>query len=191
MDKFPLSLPSPASVPPDFTGDTKWLVCADHGASRCLIIRDGDKTSALDENGDPILEINPILDLFACLPPDLVFDGGILNYKDEEDFQYLVSDCLTLDEFYGRKESPVLSERLERMKETADAMLLFKDRLSGYEHLFFVPHLIADEGVFAVMRAGMTVAGWKGIILRKNVPYESGRTGNTLIYTNEKGETLV
>lgn len=174
-----------AYQPPIFEAD-KWLICANQACDRLIIIKDDGKATAYDHEMKPFrLDVAPILDLFSCMPDGLVFDGGVVDYKSPEEFQYHVIDCLKLSEFNGMETSPVLSERLERLKETADALLIFKDIVTGYKHLYFAPHLIADEGIFTAMKAGMSVAGWKGIILRKDVPYEPGETANILKYYPE------
>jgi hypothetical protein len=191
MSKFQLAYGIPATEPPNFDDGTKWLICANQLATRCVIVKDNGKCEAFDQHGNAITKINALLDLFACLPDGLVFDGGIVNHKSEESFQFHVIDCLTIDEFNGKTESPVLSERLERLKETADALLLFKNVIGGFEHLYFAPHLIADLGVFTAMHAGMEIAGWKGIVLRKDVPYRSGKMTYRNIQQEDVGRRLL
>lgn len=177
-----------AYEPPNFDND-KWLICANQACDRLILVKDDGKATAFDYKMEPFsLDVAPLLDLFSCLPDGIAFDGGIVNYVSAEDFQYHVVDCLKVSEFNGTETSPVLSERLERLKETADALLVFKDIVTGFKHLYFAPHLIADTGIFEAMKAGMSAAGWKGIILRKDVPYEPGESANNLKYYPE-GET--
>lgn len=174
-----------AYEPPNFITD-KWLICANQACTRLIIEKNDGKVTAYDYKMEPFpFDVAPLLDLFSCLPDGIVFDGGIVDYVSAEDFQYHIIDCLKTTEFIGTETSPVLSERLERLKETADALMLFKDIVTGFKHLYFAPHLIADDGIFTAMKAGMSVAGWKGIVLRKDVPYEPGESANILKYYPE------
>ena len=85
---------------------------------------------------------------------------------------YKVFDCLTLDEFYGKKESPVYSVRLETAKKL----------LASTETPFLSVLRAVKYSPNNFMRAQQVVSqrGYEGLILRANVPYRSGRTSDLL-----------
>ena len=85
---------------------------------------------------------------------------------------YKVFDCLTLDEFYGKKESANYSVRLETAKkllEWTETPFLSVLRAVKYSPDNFI-------------RAQTVVAqkGYEGLILRSDTPYRSGRTSDLL-----------
>lgn len=85
---------------------------------------------------------------------------------------YKVFDCLTLDEFYGKKESANYSVRLE----TAKKLLEWQETpfLSVLTAVRYTPNNF--------MRSQAIVAqkGYEGLILRSDTPYRSGRTSDLL-----------
>jgi len=182
---------------PDLANEN-WLVCANQACLRCIVIIDEGSVKAFNSEGDEVTIIESLLDLLRVLPDGIVLDGGISIQnpdgsflKDDdacnailwgknqiEHFTYNVVDCLSVDEFYGRAESPILSERLERIAEVAEVLLLAGK--TGHNHLYYAPQLKADEAVVQMLRDGMESAGWRGIILRKDVPYVRGNTPNIL-----------
>lgn len=85
---------------------------------------------------------------------------------------YKVFDCLTLDEFYGKKESPVYSVRLETAKKL----------LASTETPFLSVLRAVKYSPDNFIRAQQVVSqrGYEGLILRANVPYRSGRTSDLL-----------
>ena len=85
---------------------------------------------------------------------------------------YKVFDCLTLDEFYGKKESANYSVRLETAKK-----LLERQETPFLSVLSAVKYSASN-----FMRAQSIVAqkGYEGLILRSDTPYRSGRTSDLL-----------
>lgn len=85
---------------------------------------------------------------------------------------YKVFDCLTLDEFYGKKESANYSVRLE----------LAKKLLERQETPFLSVLSAVKYSASNFMRAQSIVAqkGYEGLILRSDTPYRSGRTSDLL-----------
>jgi DNA ligase-1 len=85
---------------------------------------------------------------------------------------YKVFDCLTLDEFYGKKESPIYSVRLETAKKL----------LASTETPFLSVLSAVSYSPDNFIRAQQVVSqrGYEGLILRANVPYRSGRTSDLL-----------
>lgn len=178
---------------PDLEAES-WLVCANEACVRCVIIADEGTVKAFDVNGNEITVIESLLDLLRALPDGVVLDGGLVlqdsglsdldwesAFDDNaqiENFTFNVHDCLATDEFYGRAESPMLSKRLERLAEVAEVLL--KSGRNGLGHLHYTPHLKAETKTVDMLRAGMESAGWRGIILRKDVPYTRGITPDIL-----------
>ena len=85
---------------------------------------------------------------------------------------YKVFDCLTLDEFYGKKASANYSVRLEKARE-----LLGRLKTPFASVLTAVRYTPSN-----FIRANAIVAdrGYEGLILRSDTPYRSGRTSDLL-----------
>lgn len=129
----------------------------------------------------------------TILPKDWegVFDGElcVIDDNDNENFKlavsevkrkteqmqrphYKVFDCLTLDEFYGKRESANYSVRLETAK-----------KLLEWQETPFLSVLSAVKySASNFMQAQSIVAqkGYEGLILRSDTPYRSGRTSDLL-----------
>lgn len=85
---------------------------------------------------------------------------------------YKVFDCLTLDEFYGKKESANYSVRLEKARE-----LLERLKTSFASVLTAVRY---TPNNFMRSQAIVAQKGYEGLILRSDTPYRSGRTSDLL-----------
>ena len=85
---------------------------------------------------------------------------------------YKVFDCLTLDEFYGKKESANYSIRLEKAWKLLSLQITpFLSVLNAVKY---------SEGNFIKAQAIVAQKGYEGLILRSDTPYRSGRTSDLL-----------
>ena len=85
---------------------------------------------------------------------------------------YKVFDCLTLDEFYGKKESANYSVRLEKARELLERLKTpFASVLTAVRY---------TPNNFMRSQAIVAQKGYEGLILRSDTPYRSGRTSDLL-----------
>lgn len=131
-----------------------------------------------------------------------VLDGEVclVDDNDNEDFsgimkeitrknhtiknpRYKVFDILTLDEFWGRVESPNFKERYEKLLLLK--MNLLADSLCGeVEHNSRIDvvrqQLVSSQEIINYHIDLAKEHGWEGCMLRKNAPYKRGRTKDLL-----------
>ena len=131
-----------------------------------------------------------------------VLDGEVclVDDNDNEDFsgimkeitrknhtiknpRYKVFDILTLDEFWGRVESPNFKERYEKLLLLK--MNLLADSLCGeVEHNSRIDvvcqQLVSSQEIINYHIDLTKKFGWEGCMLRKNAPYKRGRTKDLL-----------
>lgn len=131
-----------------------------------------------------------------------VLDGEVclVDENDNEDFsgimkeitrknhtienpRYKVFDILTLDEFWGRAESPNFKERYEKLLLLK--MNLLVDSLCGeVNHKYRIDvvkqHLVNSQEILNYHIDLAKELGWEGCMLRKNAPYKRGRTKELL-----------
>lgn len=97
--------------------------------------------------------------------------------------KYKVFDILTLDEFWGRVESPNFKERYEKllllkMNLLADSLcgnVDHKSRIDIVNQQLVTSHEILNYHIDLAKKYG-----WEGCMLRKNAPYKRGRTKDLL-----------
>ena len=83
-------------------------------------------------------------------------------------------DLLKYDEFIGKEESPILSHRYDEMCEC----LYYSSRPSSIEILS--QEKISSWDQFNKWSKAVDEKGWEGFMLRKDVPYKSGRSKDLL-----------
>ena len=161
---------------------------------RCIAIVDGVNIRFYSRLGREYTSLMRVREaLVSILPRGFkgVFDGElcVIDDNENENFKlavsevkrkneqmqrphYKVFDCLTLDEFYGKKESANYSVRLETARK-----LLERQETPFLSVLNAVKYSASN-----FMRAQSIVAqkGYEGLILRSDTPYRSGRTSDLL-----------
>jgi DNA ligase-1 len=144
-----------------------------------------------------------IREVGSCIETDniYVFDGECCSIDDagNEDFKsimkvvtkknytipnpaYRVFDLLTMDEFMMKTTSPIFSERYETIQQ------LFQEAMTksaNHQALWFAIHPLLQERItcqedFERWKEYVHTGNWEGFMLRKDVPYENGRTKNLL-----------
>ena len=95
---------------------------------------------------------------------------------------YKVFDILTLDEFWGRAESPKFSERYRKL-----LLLKMNNSMDGLNGKFVSHHInivkqerVDSREVFNDWIDKAKQSDWEGCMLRKDVPYKRGRTKDLL-----------
>lgn len=97
--------------------------------------------------------------------------------------RYKVFDILTLDEFWGRVESPNFKERYEKllllkMNLLADSLCGNVDHNSRID--IVTQQLVSSQEILNYHIDLAKEHGWEGCMLRKNAPYKRGRTKDLL-----------
>ena len=126
---------------------------------------------------------------------DIVLDGEIcvINPDGKEDWNRAVSeakrknhtiynpmyvcfDILSLDEFYGFKQSMNYSVRYSNLKKFISSNI----QLNHVKSVFSVPY--SEEHFNKLLEEFVTNSKWEGFIFRHNKPYKSGRSTDLLKY---------
>lgn len=100
--------------------------------------------------------------------------------------KYKVFDILTVDEFWGRTESPIFSKRYETLcslirsyNDHIDKSLKEMAPTHSYIDLVIQQRVTSQE-IFDAWIATAKDNGWEGCMLRKDAPYKRGRTKDLL-----------
>lgn len=186
----------------DFERDL-WLASRKMDGCRCIAIVTGGECETWSRQGkrfETLTKVEREIEKLCRLRgmTDIVLDGElcIVDENGDEHFDwimreikrknhtirhplYQVFDMLTPNEFYGVVESPCLYARIDRISGFIDDF----GNSDGYrpEYLKRVDQTPVMNGkVFDRLYAEAMDKGWEGLIIRKDVPYESGRTNNML-----------
>lgn len=177
--------------------DGKWFCSRKIDGCRCVVIVRGNGAMAYSRTGNEFTTLDKVKeDLIALVASmgkkSMVFDGeiGLVDKNGNEDFQgimkeikkkdhtiqnplYQMFDAMTEDEFFEKSKSPTFSTRLKALQDGVKACKKFKT-ISILEQ---VPLTLES---FAIMQKKADDGGWEGLMLRKDIPYESGRSKNLL-----------
>lgn len=168
---------------------------------RCIGVchKENDKTTItfLSRSGKEFTtldNVKPALVWYLCDLPngDYVTDGELckVDKNGDEDFQAIVKeikrkdytiadpcyqmfDFCTLDEFNGVSKSENFAKRLERMQQ-----MILGNRFNEIKLL--KQELIKSQNDFDRWTKYVEDGNWEGFMLRKDVPFETGRTKNLL-----------
>lgn len=177
-----------------------WFASRKLDGCRCIaIIRNGEVEFRSRQNKvfTTLDNLKPAVANFANFPGEWVLDGEIckMDKDGNEDFQgimkevrrkdysiesccYNVFDVLTYDEFRLGKSTKTFSQRL-------DLLYTLNEEYSMHPHGDCWVKPLKQERLFCQEDfdrwAGYVEAGnWEGFMLRKDVPYQSGRTKDLL-----------
>lgn len=162
---------------------------------RCVCVKNGEHVEFFTRTGKPIYTLDKVKEsiLHTFSGMNCVIDGEIciVDEHGDEDFRaissewnrknhtiedpkYLIFDFLRNDIFFktSEKESPILSERYERVNK------IVNDK--PHHHIGVLEQVPLDEQAFESMKLESLENGWEGVMLRENIPYKSGRS-NSLI----------
>lgn len=168
---------------------------------RCTIHYDPDtqEVKFISRQGKEFTTLSNLIpavrELLRYASQKIVLDGEvcILNEDGSESFHGLMSevtrknhtierpvykwfDMLTLDEFNGLSESKPFVERYDEMVET-----YYQLNQDIYYQIQLLPQMhISSWDEFDQWRKEVDENGWEGFMLRKNVPYKSGRSKDLL-----------
>lgn len=178
--------------------DKSWYVSRKLDGVRCICIIHGESIKFFSRNGKEFHTLGKVADEIRRLGiTDCVLDGEIclMNEEGSDDFQgilkeiqrkdhtiknpkYLVFDILEGSEFDGSKKSPLFSERIESRVTW----------LNGVEDSKIISilqqHRILSEEDLTHMKDQVSNLKWEGLMLRRDVSYEPGRSKSLLKIKN-------
>lgn len=159
-----------------------------------FLSRSGKEFNTLDKLKNPLRECqlnNVVLDGEICLRTKEGEDDfqGIIKQIKRKDFtienpHYKLFDFLTLEEFYGLKTSPVFEDRIISLLELPGS--------PSNEYYSILPQTkITSMDQFEQLRKEAREKNWEGLMLRKNISYESGRSKNLLKVKDMQSEEYI
>lgn len=179
----------------DFTNEI-WYASRKCDGLRCIAIKENGVVRFWSRQQKEFFTLGVLKDIIEKCPQDnFVLDGELcqIDENGDEDFQsimklarrkdytiekpfYQLFDMLALEEFYGERVSPDLSERLSKLSSFFDSNReLLEKNAKVLEQTY-----VTDEGVFNSLYDEARKKGWEGLMIRKNVPYEGKRTNDLL-----------
>ena len=178
------------------TFDGNWFCSRKIDGCRCPIVLQGASRVAYSRQGKEFTTVDfvkeELAELIATIGEDsMVFDGeiGLVDEHGNEDFQgimkeikkkdhtiknpmYQIFDMLSVDEFFGKSKSPLFSTRMAKVKNAMEG--------KKFKYISLLEQVPLTLESFATMQKKQEEGMWEGLMLRANVPYESGRSKNLL-----------
>jgi len=181
----------------EFNGHT-WFASRKLDGLRCIAHVTKNSCVIRTRNGNVYNTLNvlhaPLIKAVQKLPDDTyVFDGeccimenGLENFQrilsewNKDNWQiehpkYMIFDFMTEDQFYMKEESPIFSDRYNNILEMQSMQWLDPEFMEPVEQI----PVTSEEQINEMLEKGLDL-GWEGLIIRKNLPYQSGRTVNML-----------
>ena len=163
--------------------------------NRLILIKNQNGVRCISRQGKEIKTLDVLRSVISQVEGDFVLDGEvcIIDENGNENFQEImkvitkknytiehpvmkVFDILTEDEFYGRTVSDKFSLRYSRLKT-----LFIDNEYKICENFNLVEQtLVRSKEDLMDAFAESRKKGWEGLMIRKDVPYECGRTNNLL-----------
>lgn len=177
----------------DFDNET-WLWSRKLDGNRLILIKNKSGVKCFSRQGKEIKTLGVLKNIIKKVDGDFVLDGEVCIIDDEgnENFQEImkvitkknytiehpimkVFDILSEDEFFGRKKGDCFSMRYEKLK------LFFEKNNTITDNFNLVEQTIVESKDDLMKQfAKSREKGWEGLMIRKDVPYECGRTNNLL-----------
>lgn len=178
----------------DFKNDT-WLASRKLDGNRLILIKRGNEVKCMSRQGKEIKTLDMLRNTISGVMGDFVLDGEvcIIDDKGNENFQEImkvitkknytiphpvmkVFDILSEDEFYGRKESETYSKRFAKL---CDFFTTNGGKIGRFFNIVDQRKVVSKEKLMEEFNEAKN-KGWEGLMIRKDVPYECGRTNNLL-----------
>lgn len=178
------------------TFDEKWFCSRKIDGCRCVAIIHGESATTYSRVGNEFTTLENVkqelIDFVKSMGKDsMVFDGeiGLVDKDGNEDFQgimkeikkkdhtiknplYQIFDMMTVDEFFEKTVSPVFSVRLKNLTSNFNAL--------AYKTLSVLEQVPLTLESFAMMQKKSDDGKWEGLMIKKDLPYKSGRSKNLL-----------
>lgn len=176
----------------DFITDS-WYSSRKLDGVRCLIRKEGDNITAFSRQGKEFHTLQNVIDEVAKFDGDFVLDGEVclMDENGNEDFQgimkqirrknhtienpqFVIFDCLSINEFDKQVGTRTLTERLE------DVTILTLHH-NTFKYLSLLEQIpVKDEEHMLKMANDADDAGYEGIMLRKSTTYKGKRSKDIL-----------
>ena len=176
----------------DFITDS-WYSSRKLDGVRCLIRKEGDNITAFSRQGKEFHTLQTVIDEVAKFDGDFVLDGEVclMDENGNEDFQgimkqirrknhtienpqFVIFDCLSINEFDKQVGTRTLTERLE------DVTILTLHH-NTFKYLSLLEQIpVKDEEHMLKMANDADDAGYEGIMLRKSTTYKGKRSKDIL-----------
>lgn len=173
----------------------RWLCSRKLDGNRLLLIKNRYGVRCISRQGKEIKTLGVLQDMITRAEGEFVLDGEvcIVDENGNENFQEImkvitkknytiehpvmkVFDILTEDEFFGRVQSKGF---FDRYGDLCEFFRHNNDEIGGYFNLVEQIEIKSKEQLMELF-AESRKKGWEGLMLRKDVPYECGRTNNLL-----------
>ncbi len=177
----------------DFDNET-WLWSRKLDGNRLILIKNKSGVKCFSRQGKEIKTLDVLRNIIGKVDGDFVLDGEvcIIDENGNENFQEImkvitkknytiehpvmkVFDILSEDEFFGRKKSDRFCVRYERLKEFFEKNNTITDNFNLVEQT-----IVESKDDLMKQFAKSREKGWEGLMIRKDVPYECGRSNNLL-----------
>lgn len=178
----------------DFKKDV-WFRSRKLDGNRLILIKRGNEVKCMSRQGKEIKTLDILRNTISGVVGDFVLDGEvcIIDDKGNENFQEImkvitkknytiphpvmkVFDILSEDEFYGRKESETFSKRFAKL---CDFFNVNGGKIGRYFNIVDQTVVKSKDDLMEVFNEAKNKK-WEGLMIRKDVPYECGRTNNLL-----------
>jgi DNA ligase-1 len=177
----------------DFENDV-WMWSRKLDGNRLVLIKRGDDVKCFSRQGKEVRTLDVLRDTIRKVPGSFVLDGEvcIMDKDGNENFQEImkvitrknhtiehpvmkVFDILTEDEFFGREVSPKFTVRYGKLKD----FLSDNPEIAGNFSLVEQTKVGSKDDLMKQF-AKSREKGWEGLMIRRDVPYECGRSNNLL-----------
>lgn len=178
----------------DFKKDV-WLRSRKLDGNRLILIKRGNDVKCMSRQGKEIKTLDMLKNTISGVMGDFVLDGEvcIIDDKGNENFQEImkvitkknytiphpvmkVFDILSEDEFYGRKTSEPFSKRFSKL---CDFFTMNGGKIGKFFNIVDQTVVKSKDDLMEAFNEANN-NGWEGLMIRKDVPYECGRTNNLL-----------
>lgn len=177
----------------DFDNET-WLWSRKLDGNRLILIKNKSGVRCFSRQGKEIKTLDVLRNIISKVDGDFVLDGEvcIIDNKGNENFQEImkvitkknytiehpvmkVFDILSEDEFFGKKKSDTFCMRYDKLKLFFEKNNCITDNFNLVEQT-----IVESKDDLMKQFAKSREKGWEGLMIRKDVPYECGRSNNLL-----------
>lgn len=197
LTKFPVRLAKEYN-PKINIFDGNWMISRKLDGVRCLAFissHDGcvdvEFKSRQNKTFTTLSNLIPeYVEIFKNIPGDYVIDGeicsvdknglesfsGLMSLITRKNYtmpspKHIIYDFLTLDEFWGKQQSPTFFDRIHKLNSLH----------INSPHIYVLPqYVLHDKNQLSNLQKQVEQFNWEGLMVAKNVSYEGKRTKNLL-----------
>ena len=171
---------------------SSWFISRKFDGVRCIVRVNGENTACFSRNGNALPAMQKLADLAGDIfPVGTILDGEVCHVDENNhecfqtavsqikrknevfhNFRFYVFDYLTVDEFDSLTSTRTFIERYN--------VLLNKIEFATDDRIHVVDQSQYTEELFVKMNDTVSIHGWEGLILRRDVPYKGIRSNDIL-----------